>query len=210
MVVSSFSARLRMHVRPEHFDWTLAVLETFYRVNRVYHTIEHIDACLAIMERLALDQPEGTINKQLASLALIFHDVIYVAGQPDNEKNSLSLLEGMRFVLNDESLVPRVAPLILATAHKAEEVVFGDATLAAVVDIDLSILGVGLSEYSRYVDSVRREFHHVSNEAWRVGRSGFLAQMLARRRIFTLASMRADYEAQARRNMADELKLLGA
>jgi predicted metal-dependent HD superfamily phosphohydrolase len=211
-VPDSLKDRWRMYVRPEHFEWTYAMLEALYSGGpRVYHTLEHIEDCLAGMEMLALEQPEGTINKQLAYLALIFHDAVYVPGQPDNEKNSVTLLEGLRFAFRDDlgaDIVERIAPLILATAHKSEEVVFGDVTLAAVVDTDLSILGRGPVAYERYRASIRREFAHVSDDAWRVGRGGFLAKLLARKRIFTLARVRADLEAQARKNIAEELSTL--
>jgi predicted metal-dependent HD superfamily phosphohydrolase len=201
----------RPHVRPEHFDWTCAILTTLYwpkasaTQTRVYHSIEHIEACLDRLESLHPEQPEGRIDKSLASLALIFHDAVYVAGQPDNEKNSAALLEGLRFTLREEERAARAVPLILATAHKAQEGAFGDVTLAAVVDIDLSILGEDEAAYRRYVGSIRCEFAHVSDEAWRVGRGGFLAQMLARKRIYTLGVMRARYEERARQNMEAEL-----
>lgn len=198
------------HVRLEHADWAYRVLETLYGSDpmRAYHTLAHIDECLHKLDALAADQPEGKLDRDLASLALIFHDAVYVPGHPDNETNSAALLDGLRFTLNDETRAGAAAPLIFATRHKAEEGAFGDVTCAAVVDIDLSVLGRDSAGYADYVRLVRREFAHVSDVAWRVGRSGFLTQMLSRKRIYTLAAMRADFEANARANMSAELSHL--
>lgn len=197
----------KRHVRPEHYEWTIDLLGSLYyhSEHRLYHVSTHIEACLGHLDKLAAEQPEGKIDKELASLALIFHDAVYVPGQPDNEALSAALLEGVCLTLKKPALSAQVTPLILATGHKAEEGAFGDTTLAAVVDIDLSILGVEPAKYARYVGEVRLEFGHVSDEAWRVGRSIFLTKMLARKRIYTLAVMRAEFEAVARVNMTAEL-----
>ena len=197
------------HVRPEHFGWTSRLLEGLYHDPiRVYHTRSHIDACLNHLDGLDAKPEEGDIDRKLAELSLIWHDAVYLPGHPENEINSLALLEGLRFTLKVPPRASEAVRCIMATRHKAEEGAFGDVTVAAVVDIDLAVLGRPSGTYLHYVESIRREFAHVSDAAWRVGRSGFLTQMLNRRRIYQLEHMRSLYETKARVNMATELETL--
>jgi predicted metal-dependent HD superfamily phosphohydrolase len=199
------------HVRPEHLDWTYRLLEGLYDgPGRFYHTRDHIYECLAQLNLIEITPADGTLNRGLAELALLWHDAVYVPGQPDNEINSAALLEGLRFTLKEPLMASHVIPVIFATQHKAEEGEFGNATIAAVVDIDLAILGAPSKVYEAYVSDVRREYGHVSDDAWRVGRTGFLKQMLARKRIYTLVTMRRRCEEAARANMQAELAHLTA
>jgi predicted metal-dependent HD superfamily phosphohydrolase len=207
--MGSMSERWARHVRPEHFDWTLQIINGLYHdPKRVYHTRSHIDACLNHLDDLDVKPEEGDVDRRLAELALIWHDAVYLPGHPDNEMNSLALLEGLRFTLKVPHRASEAVPCIMATRHKAEEGAFGDTTVAAVVDIDLAVLGLPSFQYGAYVINIRREFSHVSDEAWRAGRSGFLTQMLNRKRIYQLEHMRSLYEVQARENMVAELKAL--
>src|SRR5690554_1629397 len=103
-------------------------------VRRHYHTLDHVDACLAWLDwsaGLALRPAE-------VSLALWFHDAIYEPGASDNEERSAAFarshLAGVGISLET---IGRIEAHILATrTHEAEH---SDSRL--VVDIDLTILG---------------------------------------------------------------------
>jgi predicted metal-dependent HD superfamily phosphohydrolase len=192
-------------VLPPHAAWTTRLLGCLYGgPERVYHTLSHIDECLTLLD--AVTEP---VSRALADLAVVMHDAVYVPGHIDNELNSVALVEGLRFTLKDSLLATHVVPAIFATRHKDEEGAFGDTTVAAVVDVDLAVLGRDETGYAKYVDEIRREFGHVSDDAWRVGRGGFLSKTLRRGRIYTLESMRERFEIQARINMETELRSLG-
>ena len=193
------------YVRPEHAGWTWRMLHGLYDgLGRHYHRLDHVCACLAELE--ALVNP-GACDVEVAALALIWHDAVYVPGDPDNEQLSGQLLMAVsrtRLGSVNIGVFERAYNAILVTQHHDGEAM-GDHTIAAVVDIDLSILGAPSHVYWNYAAKVRQEFAHVSDEAWRHGRGAFLAGMLARSKpIFTLASMYEKYEARARENMNDE------
>ena len=190
-------------VQPEHLVWTWRMLGDLYGGSeRYYHQLDHIGACLSELE--SMPDPGG-LNLQVVTLALIWHDAVYVPGDSLNEQLSASLLRSLTPAITVKSrIVDWACNAILVTQHHDGEAL-GDNTIAAVVDIDLSILGTDSATYDRYAQAVRREFAHVSDEAWRHGRSTFLAGMLARNGpIFTLASMRDRYEMKARENMQRE------
>jgi predicted metal-dependent HD superfamily phosphohydrolase len=81
-------------------------------------------------------------------------------------------------------------------------------TADTVVDVDLSILGEQHDTYHRYAHAIRKEFGHISDDAWRVGRSKFLKEMLDRPTIYRRHEMQSRYERQARDNMQRELTTL--
>jgi predicted metal-dependent HD superfamily phosphohydrolase len=199
--------RWQSFVRPEHGYWTWRLLSGLYDTgSRQYHNMMHIYACLSLLDEL--DDMGGLIEKKVAELALFWHDAVYVPGSNENEEASARLLDAVAPLLH----VPREAEqakfAIYATQHRDGS--FGSRTVDAVVDIDLSILGAPKAKYATYVSQVRGEYEHVSNEAWRVGRVGFLAKMIARASIFTLPEMHDRFENQARINMRDELFALEA
>ena len=84
-----------------------------------------------------------------------------------------------------------------------------DADEAILVDADLAILGAPANEYTSYVAGVRAEYAHVTDDAWREGRSALLRGFLATPHLFTTATMRAERGARARANMSAELAGLG-
>lgn len=198
------------HVQAEELNWTATLLESLYSAaGREYHTLEHIDHCLRLLDWKASMLPD--INRAVVEIALIWHDAIYIPGDIYNEANSASLLRGICSVINgamDGSLLDHAMTCIEATRHKHGGDFFGDTTVAAVLDIDLAILGVHQTAYNHYIAAIRKEYRHVSAESWRVGRSNFLAQMLARPFIYTLEPMVQEFELSARSNMQHELTRL--
>jgi len=180
--------RWEKYVRPEHADWTWRMLVGLYgEPTRHYHTLEHVAACLREADGLLAMQP--TLDRDRMELALIWHDAVYVPGQKENERLSAELLNALRDVLTvrDRNTVEYACTTIVATAaHDADW--YGSDALSAVLDIDMSILGQDEATY----------------DAWRVGRGGFLAETLTRKKIYTLDVMRGRYEIRARENMRRE------
>jgi predicted metal-dependent HD superfamily phosphohydrolase len=196
--------RWEKYVRPEHADWTWRMLVGLYgEPTRHYHTLEHVAACLREADGLLAMQP--TLDRDRMELALIWHDAVYVPGQKENERLSAELLNALRDVLTvrDRNTVEYACTTIVATAaHDADW--YGSDALSAVLDIDMSILGQDEATYDAYVKAVRKEFGFISDDAWRVGRGGFLAETLTRKKIYTLDVMRGRYEIRARENMRRE------
>lgn len=170
------------------------VVARYAEPQRHYHTLEHIQSCLALLERFRLlAQRPAEVE-----LALWFHDVVYDPRRTDNEERSADLArETLLSAGAPGEPVERIAGFILAT--KGHEGVEGDGAL--VLDIDLSILGASEEEFERFDRGIREEFNHVPSPLYRVGRRRVLEGFLKRERIYRLEPFFDALEEQARRNL---------
>lgn len=182
----------------------LVVAQTLSRygeAHRRYHDTAHV---LVVASRcLALCRMIPSVDRDAVLWAAVFHDAIYDPRSSTNEADSAALAtEELRPVGVDAAVVDEVGRLILLTA--GHEVAEGDHNGAVLVDSDLAVLGGTPEEYARYVDGVRREYSFVPDDAWRVGRSRVLTNLLALPRLFTTDAMKLR-EITARSNMRAEL-----
>ena len=168
---------------------------------RRYHTLEHIEACLA-----ALAKVEGLSADQRRTLerAIWWHDAIYDPQASDNEQRSADLArEELSAIGASAAEQDEVARLILLT--KGHVVAADDRLGAILVSIDLSILGADPVAYDRYARQVREEYAHVPAALWRPGRSAVLTRFLEAPVIYPEPDFRARLEVTARANLAREL-----
>ena len=182
----------------------LVVAQTLSRygeAHRRYHDTAHV---LVVASRcLALCRMIPSVDRDAVLWAAVFHDAIYDPRSSTNEADSAALAtEELRSVGVDAAVVDEVGRLILLTA--GHEVAEGDHNGAVLVDSDLAVLGGNLEEYACYVDGVRREYSFVPDDAWRVGRSQVLMNLLALPRLYTTRTMQP-HEVVARENMRAEL-----
>jgi predicted metal-dependent HD superfamily phosphohydrolase len=177
--------------------------------HRAYHTLEHVAAVLAEVDRLvAAGAPSDDLWTVRA--AAWFHDAVYDPGARDNERAS-ALLAGA--VLERWGVAPerrrRVEALVGLTANHvpddAPDVPPADAALLA--DADLAVLAATSARYDTYARAIRREYGRLGDDAYARGRRAFLAALLARPRLFHTAAM-AGAEAVARANVRRELDAL--
>ncbi|MGJ4946988.1 HD domain-containing protein [Bradyrhizobium sp. HKCCYLS20291] len=166
---------------------------------RHYHDLSHIEDCLARLDRVAgLDARDREILTQ----AIWWHDVVYDPQRSDNEEQSALLAE--RHVAPD--LRDEVARLIRLT--RTHDVASGDQRGALLISIDLAILGADDVAYDAYASAIRREYAHVPDEAYRAGRAAVLERFASRPVIYPDPVFAAALDAQARANLARELKQL--
>ena len=78
------------------------------------------------------------------------------------------------------------------------------------LDLDLAIFGADPQIYREYRQAIQREYRWVPSLLYRRGRREVLEGFARRERLFHQAPMRERLEAQARGNIAAELKALGA
>jgi predicted metal-dependent HD superfamily phosphohydrolase len=98
-----------------------------------------------------------------------------------------------------------VSELITATKHDAQPE-SDDARV--LVDIDLSILGAEPARFDEYEMQVRKEYAHVPDVLYRLGRAIILKQFLARPSIYSTPYFRDRLEARARKNIGESLARL--
>ena len=166
---------------------------------RHYHNLSHIEDCLGALARV--DSLSAT-EREILIQAIWWHDVVYDATRADNEELSARLAEAhIRQDIRQE-----VGRLIRLT--KTHAVQPDDRLGAILISIDLSILGAERARYDAYAAAIRQEFIHVVDSDYRAGRARVLSQFAARPVIFPDASFAANYDRQARENLARELASL--
>ena len=174
--------------------------------HRHYHNERHLDECLRQLEGVHdLNERE----RQRLRWAILWHDAVYEPGLHDNEERSALLAEEELAACGvDPADAAEVARLIRATAkHRTDA---ADRLGALLISIDLSILGTDSDGYRLYVDGVRKEYAHVPDPLWQTGRAAVLERLLNADPLYPDAEFRGRFEAQARRNMEDELRSLAA
>ena len=73
------------------------------------------------------------------------------------------------------------------------------------LDADLGILGSPELEYKAYTQAIRQEYSWVNEQSYIVGRQQVLSDFLQRKRIYLTKHMFLSLEADARRNMQNEI-----
>lgn len=167
---------------------------------RHYHNLAHIEDCLAALARV---DGLSAVERETLTEAIWWHDLVYDPARSDNEQRSAELAgQHVRAELRRE-----VGRLIRLT--KTHEIAAGDRLGAILISIDLSILGTDPARYDAYAAAIRREFSHVGEADYRIGRARVLRRFAAREVIFPDPDFAAIYDRQARANLARELAALG-
>jgi predicted metal-dependent HD superfamily phosphohydrolase len=203
-------------VEERHLEWTWKILDGLYsEPHRVYHNHSHIGACLRLLRdtrsEISSELDPGPAFESRAALALLWHDAVYVPGDKRNEQLSAELLRSLGPVMGQvpraDHVIEHACQAILAT--KTHETTINNPVDQVVIDIDLSILGADGPVYDDYVRAIREEYSFVSDEAWRVGRLGFLEGLRKREYLFNTRWAIERFERQAWENIYRELGLLG-
>lgn len=170
--------------------------------HRRYHDLVHLTRVLENVDLLAGHADDADAVR----LAAWYHDAVYV-GSPDDEENSAQLAEAELTGLGlPRGLVAETARLVRLTAR--HDPAPGDRNGEVLCDADLAILAAGRDDYGRYVAAVREEYAHVPDDAFRIGRTTVLIQLLALPALFRTPLGREQWEAPARANVEAELRTL--
>jgi predicted metal-dependent HD superfamily phosphohydrolase len=175
------------------------LVAAYTAAGRHYHNLTHIEDCLGALAHV---ENLSTLDREILSAAIWWHDVVYDATRSDNEELSARLAE--QHVRED--IRQEVGRLIRLT--KTHDVQPDDRLGAILISIDLSILGAEPARYDAYAAAIRQEFIHVPEADYRAGRAKVLSQFAARPVIFPDTAFAARYDRQARENLARELASL--
>ena len=187
-------------------DW---IISCYHQPHRHYHTLVHVLNVVKYCEELSTSVyfSEKKDNSILLRLAAWFHDIVYDPKLNDNEKFSADFMSSkMKNLIKSEDLVT-IRHLIMITkshgnAHSDDEKILSDA--------DLSILAEEESIYVKYTKDIRREYCHIDDVTFRVGRLKFLDAILKRVQSSGHIYHFLDplYESQALKNITIERELL--
>jgi predicted metal-dependent HD superfamily phosphohydrolase len=173
---------------------------------RQYHDVTHLSAVLDVVDGLAGLAP----HPDRVRLAAWMHDAVYDprALGDANERDSAEFAEGLLTTLGVPAEVSaEVARLVGLTAGHATSPDDPDGELLC--DADLAILASDDDRYAEYTAAIRREYAHVSDDAFRAGRRQVLRALLELPSIYRLAPLREAWESTARANLQGELTSLG-
>ncbi|MFF4878381.1 metal-dependent phosphohydrolase [Micromonospora sp. NPDC000668] len=183
------------------------LLSRWREPHRHYHTAVHLTAVLDVVDRHA-----GLADRaDLVRLAAWCHDAVYdprAAGDA-NERDSATLAGTVLTELGVPApAVAEVRRLVLLTAGHV--VAPGDRDGELLCDADLAVLAAPPATYDRYAAAIRREYAHVPEPAFRVGRAMVLTGLLALPALFRLPPLAGRWEQPARNNLRRELATLTA
>ncbi|WP_405101094.1 metal-dependent phosphohydrolase [Micromonospora sp. NBC_01412] len=186
-------------------DAGAGLLARWREPHRHYHTVRHLTAVLDVVDAHA----ELADDPDLVRLAAWCHDAVYDprADGDGNERASADLADALLTGVGvPAGAVAEVRRLVLLTAGHA--VMAGDRDGALLCDADLAVLAGPPDEYDRYAAAVRREYAHVPEPAFRVGRAWVLDGLLALPTLYRLPVLAARWEHPARANLRRELTTL--
>jgi predicted metal-dependent HD superfamily phosphohydrolase len=183
--------------------WLDLLTRRYSAHGRHYHNLHHVAEVLRLLEHFE----SNAADYDALRCAAWFHDAIYDTRSNANEDESAALAERALDELGVPAMkVDLVRRIILATKkHEAE----GDQPDAGLfLDADLSILGASEETYLAYSEAIRQEYAWVPEPAYREGRAKVLTNFLRRERLFYTEALAQRFEAQARRNLSDEVRRL--
>jgi len=179
-----------------------SLMAAYSEKGRYYHTSEHVSVCLRHLDKCVgqLDSPREV------EIALWFHDAVYKPLFGRNEKESADWAASFLAecgATREES--DRVHRLIMVTEHNAPTQTNDEAAL---VDIDLSILGADPSVYEIFEKRVRKEYRIVPSFIYRKKRAAVLRGFLERPQIYTSGVFSQVIERQAKENLSNAVSKL--
>jgi predicted metal-dependent HD superfamily phosphohydrolase len=183
-----------------------ALLADWDGEGRHYHTSVHLAEVLERIEELDAGSARPAGEARPLRIAAWYHDVVYegVPGR-DERLSAERAAADLAGVLPQEEL-ERIRRLILATAdHSAAS---EERLWPVFHDADLGILAAPPDRYRRYSESVRLEYAHVPEEAFRSGRARILRGLLREGGLYLTETARRGWEPAARRNLEAEIAAL--
>ncbi|MEU4191154.1 hypothetical protein AB0E69_04590 [Kribbella sp. NPDC026611] len=193
--------RLLPHAQPLGDD----LLARYAEQHRSYHNQLHLTEVLQTIDELA-DYAEDADTVRLAAW---FHDAIYdpQADPGENEEVSAQLaeLELAAYGVEPER-VEEIGRLVRLTAK--HDCAPDDRNGAVLCDADLRILSLPAARYDDYAAGIRQEYGHIADRDFSRGRMSFL-QSLSETDLYATPRGHAEWERQARDNLAREVDALG-
>jgi predicted metal-dependent HD superfamily phosphohydrolase len=170
---------------------------------RGYHDTRHLGEVLGRLDELAA--AGVAFEGRAVRLAAWFHDAVY-DGRAGAEERSAHWAERALTGLLEVGEVTEVSRLVRLTEHHRPDE--ADVNGCALSDADLAVLASPPERYRGYVEDVRREYAAVPDVEFRRGRAAVLRALVEQQRLFRTPHAREQWEAAARRNVAEELAQL--
>lgn len=193
-------------VPPEKVSEMFQILEMQYtHQNRHYHNFEHVKTMLML-----ISQFQSSIKDyNEVRFAVWFHDIIYDPLHSDNE--SLSAHKAHDFLKQNNVerwRYHKVMAYINRTKDHSARLWSDSVDLQIFLDADLAILGSPQTDYVKYLQNIRKEYHVVPDFVYLPKRKSFLKKILKTKKIYHHPKMQELFEKQAKVNLKFEIELI--
>jgi predicted metal-dependent HD superfamily phosphohydrolase len=176
----------------------------------VNHVLEVLEHWRSVDEGPGWGDPTDRIGSWVA---VLLHDAVYDAGEPDNEARSAALVEEWVHTWLDlpcvqiGDIVTRARTLVLQTAaHGRHRPADLDRVAALFLDCDMAILGASPERFDSYCDQIATEYADVApGPVFEAGRRTFLQRLLTHP-IYLSEHFQTALEDRARANIARALE----
>ncbi|PRB01902.1 hypothetical protein CQ046_14485 [Chryseobacterium sp. MYb7] len=178
-------------------------IETKYSENgRHYHNLLHLENMFRELEEVRINISDFTA----LSFSVFYHDVIYDATSKANEeKSAAKAVKRLAELHIHQDTISIISAQILATKfHQRSD----QQDTNYILDADLSVLGKDFETYLEYTQNIRKEYSIYPDFLYKPGRKKVLKHFLELESIFKTEYFKGKYEAQAKENIAAELRLL--
>ncbi|WP_228410098.1 HD domain-containing protein [Chryseobacterium viscerum] len=178
------------------------IVTRYSEKGRHYHNLLHLENMFRELEEVKVNLSDFTV----ISFSVFYHDIIYDATSKSNEEKSAVTAEKRLAELHvNKDKISIIYEQILATkAHQRSD--HGDTNY--LLDADLSVLGKDFKTYLEYTQNIRKEYSIYPDFLYKPGRKKVLNHFLELESIFKTDYFKDKYEAQAKENIAAELRLL--
>lgn len=151
-------------------------------VSRSYHNLVHIFECLSLIEVIEEEDLLIDDEKELLSLAMIFHDIIYDPSSTKNEEESASFAEQLLFSKNySQEKINMIMSIIKATDHTRW---VSDHLEKLACDIDMFGFSIPFNQFSYISSLIREEYNMCTDDVYLIGRLDFLKRLKARGYVY--------------------------
>lgn len=178
------------------------IIAAYSEPTRGYHNLDHILHCLKMLGQVRDICPDVTA----VEASIWFHDIVYDAKRNDNEELSADVaVEELQKMGGPADFAKQVKKLILDTRHQQQP----DSEAGKyMTDIDLTSLGFTPDQFDSHGLAIRKEYVHLTDEAYGNGRKAIFERLLTRPTIYYTDYFRSRYETPARENLERALRHL--
>lgn len=171
--------------------------------HRAYHNLSHIYSMLMMAEEFY----DFIEQNHLFDLSIWFHDLIYDASRQDNETQSAKLAIELLQPFLPKYFLDDLNEMIVST--KAHTPLLAHHDNKFFLDLDLAILATDAETYSKYVQAIRIEYSIFPKELYNAGRKHVMSNFLEKDNIYFTSFFQERFEEIARKNIREEISLLG-
>ncbi|MBT95408.1 MAG: hypothetical protein CL431_05515 [Acidimicrobiaceae bacterium] len=175
------------------------LVNAYEESHRHYHTIDHVYACLNLLDGLPLSGQ----SKDMLEYAIWFHDAIYEPQSRDSEEKSALLAHdwldkhGVIYAGEVKKIIELTADYNQWRPTQETEQFFHD--------LDLAVLGSVHDIYQEYAEDIRKEYWHLNDDDYTSGRVSFLENIMEKENIYQTEAFHSMFELSARENIHTEL-----